>query len=228
MYIYVKKIYITIWVFLIATASPYQSMKFVEVTTGHYSSERVALLFKPGTYAAGSEKADCFGVFLLAVVFSFIQKYSKGGVWLFFFKLWFSKVLFWLMKQRRSSGSLPKWMVGRWKLACLKLSKGGSWKSTTNFLEKKCHIWWELVLACNPKDVEVEVGYYVQVLGLGRHPKEVAFTSRWAETVDLCGWAATSSCCWTSVHLVLWWLVLFWCFAFYCTETSQEKARPFE
>ena len=27
-------------------------------------------------------------------------------------------------------------------------------------------------------DVEVEVGYYVQVLGLGRHPKEVAFTSR--------------------------------------------------
>ncbi|CAK9033383.1 unnamed protein product [Durusdinium trenchii] len=27
-------------------------------------------------------------------------------------------------------------------------------------------------------DVEVEVGYYVQVLGLGRHPKDVSFTSR--------------------------------------------------
>lgn len=27
-------------------------------------------------------------------------------------------------------------------------------------------------------DVEVEVGYYVQVLGLGRDPKDVAFTSR--------------------------------------------------
>ena len=75
---------------LISTASPCDSMKFVEVTTGHYSSERVALLFKPGTYAAGSEKADCFGGLLLAVVFSlfFFSKVfnSQGGVSCFFFK----------------------------------------------------------------------------------------------------------------------------------------------
>lgn len=76
---------ITIWVLLISTASPYDSMKFVEVTTGHYSSERVALLFKPGTYAAGSEKADCFGGLLLAVVFSlFFSKVFKGWGFLFF------------------------------------------------------------------------------------------------------------------------------------------------
>ena len=58
----------------------YDSMKFVEVTTGHYSSERVALLFKPGTYAAGSEKADCFGWFVVGCCFLsfFFQKYSKG------------------------------------------------------------------------------------------------------------------------------------------------------
>lgn len=28
------------------------------------------------------------------------------------------------------------------------------------------------------EDVDVEVGYYVQVLGLGRHPDEVVFTGR--------------------------------------------------
>ena len=30
------------------------------------------------------------------------------------------------------------------------------------------------------EDVDIEVGYYVQVLGLGRRPQEVAFTGRTA------------------------------------------------
>lgn len=86
-------------------------MKFVEVTTGHYSSERVALLFKPGTYAAGSEKADCFGGFLLAVFF-FKLSIQRVGFLLFFLDEVFQQ-FFWINKEE-TVGSLPNLMVGRW------------------------------------------------------------------------------------------------------------------
>ena len=164
--------------FLISTASPDESLE-VEVTTGHYSSERVALLFKPGTYAAGSEKGDCFGG-LLAVVFFFLFKSIQRVGFLCFFHDCFQKYFFGLKTRKKQLVlcEIEWWEVGSWLAWNYQKWEAGS---PQRFLLEKKHVKFDgswLVLACNPKDVEVEVGYYVQVLGLGRHPKEVAFTSR--------------------------------------------------
>ena len=77
----------------------------------------------------------CWLLFSFSFSFSFLR----------FFHDCFQKYFFGVKNKEEAVGSLRNWMVGSWKLACLKLSKVGSWKSTTIFFrEKTCQIWWEL------------------------------------------------------------------------------------